>query len=82
MKRYRPQPPTRARIAAELDFLAPTQQATELDGEALEAADLFSRLPGHQRRRILAVLRTADAEREATIRAIEMKTHDTPTKAS
>jgi hypothetical protein len=52
----RAQRPSPARIAAEASFARP-QEATELDAEALEAADLFSRLSSHQRRSILAALR-------------------------
>ena len=63
MSRRGPKSPTRARIAAELDFLVPTGQATALDGEALEVADLSSRLSRHQRRGISAALRAFDANR-------------------
>jgi len=80
MSRRGPKSPTRARIAAELDFLVPTGQATALDGEALEVADLFSRLPSRQRRFILAALRLPASERDAVLRNIERPTHGTPTQ--
>jgi hypothetical protein len=57
--------PSAARLVAERDFFAPTPEATELGADALEVADLFSRLPEHRRRNILAALRKSQIESEA-----------------